>query len=221
MRSTIRILVVGAVVVVVALGIWSGAQAAKGSEGRNPAAFISSLFKSQMSAVSSNSTENEMDPPAVSQTAQAGEDNPQRQQDDDMSAAGSTPEPGDDSMVQHESANMPEAEANGEVTGTVTAITATSITVNGVAYNLAAGSEIDAGLKAGDTVKLEFVTNPDGTVSVREVKSGDQSGSTDDSNSSGMDSSGDHRGGSGSGDDSGGHDDSGGGSGGGGGGSGG
>lgn len=63
-----------------------------------------------------------------------------------------------------------ETQSSNEVTGTVTAMDANTITVNGVVYNLANFSEIQGNIQVGDTVKLEFVTNPDGSLSIRETK---------------------------------------------------
>jgi hypothetical protein len=82
--------------------------------------------------------------------------------------ASKTPEPGDDN----------------EVVGVVGAVDGGSITVDGVVYNLADSSEVKGAIQVGDQVKLEFVTNPDGTLIVREVKvanstSGDQGSSGD------------------------------------------
>lgn len=57
-----------------------------------------------------------------------------------------------------------------EVVGVVTAMNLTTITVDGVVYNIAAFSEIKGAINVGDTVKLEFITNADGTLTVREVK---------------------------------------------------
>ncbi|MBI2757281.1 MAG: hypothetical protein HYX49_01225 [Chloroflexi bacterium] len=56
-----------------------------------------------------------------------------------------------------------------EVVGLITAMDATTITIDGVVYNLAAFSKIDGSIQVGDTVKLEFITNADGTLTVREV----------------------------------------------------
>ncbi len=77
-----------------------------------------------------------------------------------------------------------------EVIGTVTAINATSITLNGTVYTLSANTQIQGTIRAGDTVKLEIVTNSNGSITVYEVAkpnssgtgadiSGSQSGSID------------------------------------------
>ena len=67
-----------------------------------------------------------------------------------------------------------------EVLGTVTAIDATSIMLNGTVYTLSAATEIQGAIQAGDTVKLEIVTNADGSVTVYEVAKPDTSGSSAD-----------------------------------------
>ncbi len=65
-----------------------------------------------------------------------------------------------------------------EVIGTVTAINATSITLNGAVYSLSAATQIQGAVKAGDIVKLEIVTNADGSITVYEVAKPNPSGSS-------------------------------------------
>lgn len=60
-----------------------------------------------------------------------------------------------------------------ETVGTVDAITDTSITIGGQTYSFAPGAEIKGTITAGSSVKLHFVTNADGTLSVREVEIAD------------------------------------------------
>lgn len=57
-----------------------------------------------------------------------------------------------------------------EVVGVVTAIDSTSITVDGVVYSLDGNSEVKDTIQVGDTVKIEFVTNADGSLTVSEVE---------------------------------------------------
>jgi len=57
-----------------------------------------------------------------------------------------------------------------ELVGVITAMDATTVTIDGVVYNLATFSEVKGSLKVGDTVKLEFITNADGTLTVREIQ---------------------------------------------------
>lgn len=60
-----------------------------------------------------------------------------------------------------------------EAVGTVDAITDTSITIGGQTYNFAPGAEIKGTITAGAIVKLHFITNADGSLSVREVEIAD------------------------------------------------
>lgn len=60
-----------------------------------------------------------------------------------------------------------------EAVGTVDAITDTSITIAGQTYTFAPGAEIKGTITAGASVKVHFVTNADGTLSVREVEIAD------------------------------------------------
>jgi hypothetical protein len=61
--------------------------------------------------------------------------------------------------------------AQNEVFGTVEAITADTITIDGVVYNLAQGfTEIKDPLTVGDQVKLHLIVNADGTFTVREIE---------------------------------------------------
>jgi len=57
-----------------------------------------------------------------------------------------------------------------EATGTVQAITDTSITIGGQTYTFAPGAEIKGTIAAGALVKLHFITNADGSLSIREVE---------------------------------------------------
>ena len=70
-----------------------------------------------------------------------------------------------------------------KITGTVEAINGNQITIDGVVYTVADGVDL-SGIAVGDTVTVEVVTNPDGTQTVTEVKSGD---SVSDDNSNGDD----------------------------------
>jgi hypothetical protein len=67
-----------------------------------------------------------------------------------------------------------------EVVGTVTAMDATSITLDGTVYTLTAATEMKGVVQVGDTVKLEIVTSADGSLTVREVAKPDSSGASTD-----------------------------------------
>jgi hypothetical protein len=63
------------------------------------------------------------------------------------------------------------AGANGnEVFGTVEALSADVITVNGVTYNLANFTEMKGALQVGDQVKVHVTLNADGALTVREIE---------------------------------------------------
>ena len=57
-----------------------------------------------------------------------------------------------------------------EATGVVQSITDTSITIGGQTYTFAPGAEIKGTVTAGTFVKLHFITNADGSLSIREVE---------------------------------------------------
>ena len=57
-----------------------------------------------------------------------------------------------------------------EVTGIVQSITNTSITIGGQTYTFAPGAEIKGIIAAGTLVKLHFITNADGSLSIRQVE---------------------------------------------------
>jgi len=54
--------------------------------------------------------------------------------------------------------------------GTVDAIDPTSVTINGQSFDFASGAEIKAQVSSGSFVKLHFIVNPDGTLTVREIE---------------------------------------------------
>lgn len=74
-----------------------------------------------------------------------------------------------------------------EATGTVEAMTDTTITLDGQTFTLAPGAEIKNTIAVGMVVKLHFIANPDGSLSVREVEIANPAGifnNNDNSNSS-------------------------------------
>ena len=81
-----------------------------------------------------------------------------------------------------------------EIFGVVEAITADTITINGVTYNLAQGfTEIKGSLVVGDPVKAHVILNADGTFTVREIEKSVGTGVNDNSgNSNGSDDSANH-----------------------------
>lgn len=79
-----------------------------------------------------------------------------------------------------------------EVFGTVDAITADTITVNGVTYSLTNFTEVKDALAAGDPVKLHVIVNADGTVTVREIEKSVESFDDNSSSSGGSDDGSNH-----------------------------
>lgn len=75
-----------------------------------------------------------------------------------------------------------------EIIGVVDAISADSVTVDGVKYSFASSTEIKDAISAGDTVKLHVVVNSDGSLTVREIEKwagsviGDDNSNNDNSN---------------------------------------
>jgi hypothetical protein len=71
-----------------------------------------------------------------------------------------------------------------DVIGTVTSLTAATIDVDGVTYGLTPATEVKGSLAVGEKVKLEYVTNPNGSRTVIEAKGpgffDDSGGSSDD-----------------------------------------
>jgi hypothetical protein len=71
-----------------------------------------------------------------------------------------------------------------EISGTVEAITANSITIGGVTYPFASNTEFKDAIFAGDNVKLHVIVHADGSFSVRKIeKSAGSTGGNDNSNS--------------------------------------
>ncbi len=200
MRGSIRLFVIAGVVFVLALGFWSGVRAAAGPAGGSVFPdndFISRVFGGNVVGAQS---------PDPTETPQVGED----LQDVTPEAA----QVGEDVQGQQNEAETPQLEADGEAHGTITALDASTVTVDGVVFNLSDSSEVNGSLQVGDAVKVEFITNPDGTLTIREIELSDGQNSSGDAHNSGDNSSGDDHGGSNSGSDGGGSSGSGGGGGG-------
>jgi len=79
-----------------------------------------------------------------------------------MTPPSGTPDPSATPPAKHDDKN--------EVKGVVTAITETTITIDGVVYSLNANSEFSKDLKVGDTVKVEFSTASDGRLLIEEAE---------------------------------------------------
>lgn len=77
--------------------------------------------------------------------------------------------------------------ANGgeqEIFGVIEAMTDDTITIDGVVYQLTNFSEVKDLLSVGDEVKIHFVANPDGTLTIREIELRSSNGD-DDANDNG------------------------------------
>ncbi len=205
MKATIRIVLGGAAALAMVLAAWSAVSAEKNSSAADGAS-ISQLL-APMLHLSSKSSDVQADVPTTTETPQVAEDHADDQRDQQEAQATpeatEAPESADDHSSQGDAIDTPEAH-NAEVTGVVSAIDGTSVTINGQVFRLSGQTEGDKA-QVGDTVKLEFVTNSDGSVSVREIQSAEQSGNSGDSNRAGHDSRGDQQGDN-SGSHSGGHD---------------
>jgi len=63
-----------------------------------------------------------------------------------------------------------------EIFGVIETLTDTTVTIGGVTYQLTNFSEVKGLLAVGDQVKIQFVTNPDGSLTIREIELSPQSG---------------------------------------------
>jgi hypothetical protein len=176
-KTTFRFILVIAAVAASALSVWNGVRAEKADPGSNPRSIFNNVFLSRMLGANAGSSAVETQTPDVSETPQAGEDNQGQNVQSGTPDVSGTSGVSNDSQGQNEPTEATEApgtESHGEVTGTVTAVDASTITVDGVVYNLTNFSEVKGTPQVGDSVKLDFVTNPDGTLSISEVKTGQQ-----------------------------------------------
>ena len=71
-----------------------------------------------------------------------------------------------------------------EVIGILEALTSTSLTIDGVEYQIDSFTEFKGEIVVGDQVKAHVIVNTDGTLTVREIErfSGDDNGNDDNSN---------------------------------------
>lgn len=168
-----------------------------------------------------------------SNSANSNDDNSNSVNGNDVNGNGSNSNDSNGNGGNSNSSNGNDDNSNGsnEVFGVVEAITSTSVTIDGVTYDIQPGGEIKGTIQIGDLVKIHLVQNADGTFSVRELGLSDSSQNGNDnngndsnsnsgnangnSNSGGSDDnsggSDDNSGGGGSDDSGGGSDDSGGG----------
>lgn len=96
--------------------------------------------------------------------------------------ASSTPGAGSSPEASTPAAAQPGQANEIEVFGTVQALTANTITVNGLTYNLASFTEFKDAIVIGDQVKLHVISSSDGALSIRELEK--SVGFSDDNNNS-------------------------------------
>ena len=88
------------------------------------------------------------------------------------SAAGDvTPDPSatPDPLVTPDPSATPDPSGQQELVGVIEAINGDQVTIDGVTYTLALGVDISA-FVVGDTIKIHFVTNTDGTLTITEIQ---------------------------------------------------
>ncbi len=91
--------------------------------------------------------------PAVTGTPPAYHDDDQDEQDD-----------------QNEDQNENEQGDSSDVRGTVSAVSGNMVTINGKTYAITNYSEVKGYVQVGSNVKLEYHMNPDGTLTIEELK---------------------------------------------------
>ncbi len=76
----------------------------------------------------------------------------------------------------------PSTGGDGEIFGVIEAMTDSTVTIGGVVYQLTNFSEVKGLLEVGVEVKIHFVTNPDGTLTIREIELRSSGGGDDNAN---------------------------------------
>lgn len=210
MRKKITVFAIASAIML-ALSLWTGAYAAKASTAIDPSSILDGTFLAQLLGTQPGAIQLSNDDMKAGNLNKTQDEN---QQDNGLAIANAasaspdfteTPEPLQDVQGQDENATVTGGtDDSEEITGVVTAVDASTITVDGVVYNLDSLSEVKGVVQVGNIVKLEFITNPDGSFTVSEVKASEQLGSLDNSDGSGEDLTDDHQSVSSSGNSSGG-----------------
>ena len=102
---------------------------------------------------------------------------------DDSSLPISTPDPVSSSTPDPASTTVPDItfdNQGNEAFGTVTSIDGNTIVIGGQTFQLADNAEIKFQLQSGASVKVHFILNADGTMTITEVQSFDPTQSADD-----------------------------------------
>jgi len=76
----------------------------------------------------------------------------------------------------------PSTSGEGEIFGVIEAMTDSTVTIGGVVYQLTNFSEVKGLLAVGVEVKIHYVTNPDGTLAIREIELRPLGGGDDNAN---------------------------------------
>jgi len=106
----------------------------------------------------------------------ASNDNGSNTDDDNANA-------NDNSNTNDNSNNAPSG-AEEEVFGMVEAITADSITIDGITYSIASFTEFKDFIAVGDQVKIHVIVNSDGAFTIREIEKSTSTGIGDDNGNS-------------------------------------
>ncbi|PWB72334.1 MAG: hypothetical protein C3F07_12225 [Anaerolineales bacterium] len=102
---------------------------------------------------------------------------------DDTSNTNDNTNTGDDNANSNANGNEA-AGAEQEIFGVVESITADTITIDGVVYNLADFTEFNGMIAVGDQVKVHVIVNDDGTLTIREIEKSNGTGIGDDNSNS-------------------------------------
>ena len=175
MKKSFRLFLLPVVVLAaLTLNACSGVQAAQGSGSGTSLNDLSSTDVVSTASVNSN------DAILGTETADASSMLDVTETPDAFGTPSVTETPG----VGTETLSVGEMHSANEVVGVVSAMDATTITINGAVYKLADLPSFAATLKVGDNVKVEFVTNADGSITVREIKVSSGADSISNSNES-------------------------------------
>lgn len=102
---------------------------------------------------------------------------------DDTSNTNDNTNTGDDNANSNANGNEA-ADTEQEIFGVVESITADTITIDGVVYNLADFTEFNGMIAVGDQVKVHVIVNDDGTLTIREIEKSNGTGIGDDNSNS-------------------------------------
>ena len=113
----------------------------------------------------------------------SGNDNSGNTNDDNTNADDNSNAANDNGNTNDNSNGAPSG-AEQEAFGIVEAITADSITIDGVTYSIASFTEFKDLIAVGDQVKIHVIVNADGTFTIREIEKSTDTGIGDDNGNS-------------------------------------